>query len=45
MTTQLNSPTFNSTLSTSQKYWGYDNFRGIQEDIINSMAKAKTPWG
>lgn len=26
-------------------YWGYDNFRGIQEDIINSIGSGKDTLG
>lgn len=28
-----------------KKYWGYDNFRGIQEDIINSIGSGKDTLG
>lgn len=28
-----------------KQYWGYDNFRGIQEDIINSISKGKDTLG
>lgn len=28
-----------------KQYWGYDNFRGIQEDIINSISKSKDTLG
>lgn len=28
-----------------KQYWGYDNFRGIQEDIINSIGKGKDTLG
>lgn len=28
-----------------KQYWGYDNFRGIQEDIINSIGKCKDTLG
>ncbi len=28
-----------------QKYWGYDSFRGIQEDIINSISENRDTLG
>ena len=28
-----------------KKYWGYDSFRGIQEDIINSIGKGNDTLG
>lgn len=28
-----------------KQYWGYDNFRGIQEDIINSIGEGKDTLG
>ena len=28
-----------------KEYWGYDNFRGIQEDIINSIGEGKDTLG
>ncbi len=28
-----------------KEYWGYDDFRGIQEISSIALAKAKTPWG
>ena len=28
-----------------KQYWGYDNFRGIQEDIINSIGSGKDSLG
>ena len=28
-----------------KQYWGYDNFRGIQEDIINSIGSGKDTLG
>ncbi len=28
-----------------QKYWGYDSFRGIQEDIINSIGSGRDTLG
>ena len=28
-----------------KQYWGYDNFRGIQEDIINSLGSGKDTLG
>lgn len=27
------------------KYWGYDSFRGIQEDIINSIGEGNDTLG
>ena len=32
-------------LSTLKKYWGYDNFRGIQRDIIESIGSRKDTLG
>lgn len=32
-------------LSTLKKYWGYDNFRGIQRDIIESICSRKDTLG
>lgn len=31
--------------SILKQYWGYDNFRGIQEDIINSIGSGKDTLG
>ena len=28
-----------------KQYWGYDNFRGIQEDIINSITEGRDTLG
>mgnify|MGYP000835469113 CR=1 FL=1 len=28
-----------------KQYWGYDNFRGIQEDIINSIGEGRDTLG
>ena len=28
-----------------RKYWGYDNFRGIQSEIINSISQGKDTLG
>lgn len=32
-------------LSTLKKYWGYDGFRGIQEDIIESIGSGRDTLG
>lgn len=32
-------------LEILKKYWGYDSFRGIQEDIINSISSGKDTLG
>lgn len=32
-------------LSILKKYWGYDNFRGIQREIIESIGKGKDTLG
>lgn len=29
--------------SVLKKYWGYDNFRPLQEDIIQNVLSAATP--
>ena len=31
--------------SILKQYWGYDNFRGIQEDIINSIGSGQDTLG
>ena len=31
--------------SILKQYWGYDNFRGIQEDIIRSIGSGKDTLG
>ena len=28
-----------------KQYWGYDTFRGIQEDIINSITEGRDTLG
>ena len=32
-------------LEILKKYWGYDHFRGIQEEIINSIGKGQDTLG
>ena len=32
-------------LEILKKYWGYDHFRGIQEEIINSIDKGQDTLG
>ena len=46
MSAQPDNPQF-STLNSRllKQYWGYDRFRGIQEDIINSISENKDTLG
>lgn len=45
MTAQLNSQPSTPYSQLLKEYWGYDNFRGIQEDIINSIGEGKDTLG
>ena len=45
MTAQLNSQPSTPYSQILKEYWGYDNFRGIQEDIINSIGEGKDTLG
>jgi ATP-dependent DNA helicase RecQ (EC 3.6.1.-) len=45
MTAQPNSQLSILNSQLLKEYWGYDNFRGIQEDIINSIGEGKDTLG
>ena len=45
MTAQFNSQPSTPYSQLLKEYWGYDNFRGIQEDIINSIGEGKDTLG
>ena len=45
MTAQLNSQPSTPYSQLLKEYWGYDIFRGIQEDIINSIGEGKDTLG
>lgn len=45
MTAQLNSQPSTPYSQILKEYWGYDNFRGIQEDIINSIGEGRDTLG
>ena len=41
----LQSPSNGLALQTLRKYWGYDSFRGIQQDIIQSICAGRDTLG
>ena len=45
MTAQLNSKPSTPYSQILKEYWGYDNFRGIQENIINSIGEGRDTLG
>ena len=45
MTAQPNSQLSILNSQLLKEYWGYDNFRGIQEDIINSIGEGRDTLG
>ena len=41
----MNTPLHEKYLATLKEHWGYDAFRGIQEDIINSIGAGRDTLG